>query len=293
MRYTYFPGCVTPLRENAYELSARRVIEKLGVEMVELKGANCCGFFLDAIDHLSSSALAARNLSLAEEIGCDLLTLCPTCSGHLTRVQMELQEDPKFKRSIDTILGKASRKYEGSSKVRHITRTLLEDVGIERVRNTVIKPLRELRVAAYYGCHIMKPSDEIRFDSPENPELLDSLIEVTGVKSIDYLGKKQCCGAPIMGVDEELSIGIVRKKIVSIRRVGVDAIVTICPFCHTHFDLNQERIEEDYGDTCRIPVLHFTQLLGLAQGYEPDDLGLYENRVLVDELLDKIQRKKG
>jgi len=293
VRYAYFPGCVTPLRENAYELSARRVIENLGVEMVELKGANCCGFFLDAIDHLSSSALATRNLSLAEEIGCDLLTLCPTCSGHLTKIQMELQEDPEFKRNIDVILGKANRKYEGSSKVKHITRALLEDIGIERIRKSVIKPLVELRVATYYGCHIMKPSDEILFDNPENPKLLDSLIEATGVKSIDYVEKKRCCGAPIMGVDEELSIAIVRKKLSSIHRVGVDAIVTICPFCHTHFDLNQERIEEDYGDTYRIPVLHFTQLLGLAQGYKPDDLGLYENRVLVDELLDRIHGMGG
>ena len=293
MKYAYFPGCVTPLRENAYELSARRVFEKLGIEIVELKGANCCGFFLDAIDHLSSSTLAARNLCLAEEIGCDLLTLCPTCSGHLTRVQTELQENPRFRSSVDAILGKVNRRLEGSSGVKHITKVLLEDVGIEEVRSTVIKPLRELRVAPHYGCHIMKPSDEIQFDSPENPELLDSLIEATGVRSVDYLEKKQCCGAPTMGVDEELSLRIVRKKLRSIREAGVDAIVTICPFCHTHLDLNQARIEEDYGETYGIPVLHYTQLLGLAQGYEPDDLGLYENRVLVDGLLDLIQGRES
>jgi heterodisulfide reductase subunit B len=288
MKYVYFPGCVTPLRENAYELSARRVIEKLGIELIELKGANCCGFFLDAIDHLSSSALAARNLCLADEIGCDMLTLCPTCSGHLTRVKIDLLENPKLRRNVNAALEKINKKFIGSSEVKHIIRVFLEDVGIDKIRSTVTNPLKQLKVAPHYGCHIMKPSDEIRFDSPENPKLLDSLVEATGVKCVNYMEKRLCCGAPVMGVDEKLSIEIVREKLKSIQNAEVDAIVTICPFCHTHFDLNQVRIEEDYGETYGIPVLHYTQLLGLAQGYDPDDLGLYENRVSVDDLLDII-----
>jgi heterodisulfide reductase subunit B len=292
MKYAYFPGCVTPLRENAFELSARRVLEKLGIEIVELKGANCCGFFLDAVDHLSSSALAARNLCLAEEIGCAILTLCPTCSGHLTRVGTEVKENPQFRGNVNKILSKANRKLGSFSQVRHITRVLLEDVGIEKIRETIIRKLDDLRVAPHYGCHVMKPSDEIQFDSPENPELLDSLIELTGAMSVKYLEKRQCCGAPTMGVDEKLSLQIVRKKLKSIQEAKVDAIVTVCPFCHTHLDLNQTRIEEDYGESYGIPVLHYTQLLGLAQGYDPDDLGFYENRVMADKLLDLICNKE-
>jgi heterodisulfide reductase subunit B len=292
MKYVYFSGCVIPQRENAYELSARRVLEKFEIELIELKGANCCGFFLDAIDHLSSSVLAARDLCLAEEIGCEMLTLCPTCSGHLTRVKTELSKDPDFRSSINAVLGKINKKFEGSSGVKHITRVLLEDVGIEKIRSTIVKPLEHLKVAPHYGCHIMKPSDEIGFDSPENPKLLDSLIEATGVRCVNYLEKRQCCGAPTMGVDVRLSLAILRKKLKSIKDVGVDAIVTICPFCHTHFDLNQARVNEDYGENYKTPVLHYTQLLGLAQGYEPDDLGLYENRVSVDDLLDLIRREE-
>jgi len=284
MKYAFFSGCVTPLRENSYELSARRVIEKIGIELIELEGANCCGFFLDAVDHLSSSALAARNLCLAEEIGCDLLTLCPTCAGHLTRVRKELLEDSGLRGDVNMALKNINKRFDGSSQVKHITRIFIEDIGVDEIRSTVVKPLKQLRVAPHYGCHIMKPSDEIRFDSPENPKLLDSLIEATGVTCIDYMEKRLCCGAPIMGVDEKLSLEIVREKIKSIPN-GVNAIITICPFCHTHFDLNQGLIEQRYGETYRIPVLHYTQLLGLAQGYDPDDLGLYENRVPVDELL--------
>ncbi|UCD72937.1 MAG: CoB--CoM heterodisulfide reductase subunit B, partial [Candidatus Bathyarchaeota archaeon] len=121
---------------------------------------------------------------------------------------------------------------------------------------------------------------------------LDSLIELTGAKSVNYLEKRQCCGAPTMGVDEKLSLQIVRKKLQSIQEAKVDAIVTVCPFCHTHLDLNQIRIEEDYGESYGIPVLHYTQLLGLAQGYDPNDLGFYENRVMADELLDLIHNKE-
>ncbi len=288
MKYAYFPGCVTPLRENSYELSARRVLEKLGVELVELEGANCCGFFLDAVDHLSSIVLAARNLCLAEDIGCHIITLCPTCSGHFTRVKAELSENPKLMNDVNRVLSSVNRRFIGSSEVKHIARVLVEDVGVEAIKKTVTKPLTRLRVAPHYGCHIMKPSTEIRFDSPENPRLLDSLIEATGVKCVNYMEKRMCCGAPVMGVDLKLSIEVVREKLRSIKKEKADAIVTICPFCHTQFDLNQSRIEEEYGETYEIPVLHYTQLLGLAQGYEPDDLGLYENRVMVDDLLSLI-----
>jgi len=288
MKYAFFPGCVGPLRENAYELSARKVIAKLDIELTELNGASCCGFFLDAIDHLSSSVLAARNLSLAEEKKCDLLTICPTCSGHLTRVRNELLEDPNVNSNVNAVLEKINKKFLGSSNVKHLARALVEDVGIDKLKGTITRPLKQLRVAPHYGCHIMKPSVEIKFDSPENPELLDALVDATGVQRIDYVEKRLCCGAPVMGPDEKLSLEILREKLESIQKAEVDAIVTICPFCHTHFDLNQARTKELFGETYRIPVLHFTQLLGLAQGFTPDELGLYENRVPVDGLLSLI-----
>lgn len=285
MKYVYFPGCVIPQRENNYELSARRVAEKFGIELIDLKGVNCCGFFLEAVDHLSAAALAARDLSLAEENGCDLLTLCPACFGHLTRIKTELLSDPKLQNTVNKALGEINKKFKGSSEVKHITKILLEEVGVEKIKETITKPLKQLRVAPHYGCHIMKPSDEIQFDSPENPKLLDSLLEATGVKCVNYMEKRLCCGAPIMGVDEKLSLEVARHKLKSIQKVGADAIVTVCPFCHTHFDLNQVRIEEDYSEKYQIPVLHYTQLLGLAQGFTPDELGLYENRVPVDNIL--------
>lgn len=281
MKYVYFPGCVIPQRENAYELSARRVAEKFGIQLIDLEDLNCCGFFLEPIDRLSAVAFAARNISLAEENGCDLLTLCPACFGHLTRVRTELLREHGLRKDVNRALGEINKKFEGSSQITHIAKVLLKEVGVEKIRETVIKPLKKIRVAPHYGCHIVKPSDEIQFDSPERPRLLDSLIKATGAECIDYLEKRLCCGAPVMGVDKNLALRILMKKLDSIRKVGVDVIVTVCPFCHTHFDVNQLRIEEEY----QIPVLHYTQLLGLAQGFNPDELGLWENRVPADNIL--------
>ncbi len=292
MKYSYFAGCVTPLRENAYELSARKVLSKLGVELTEIEGASCCGYFLDAIDHLSASALAARNLCLSEESALDMLTLCPTCASFFIKTKNELKENSNFNTKVNDILSKVNKKIKNSQKTKHLVRVLIEDIGLEKIRQTVVHPLSQLKVAPHYGCHIMRPSDEIQFDNPEDPKLLDSLIETTGEKIVDYLDKRQCCGAPVMGVDQKMSLDIARTKLRNIKESAPDAIVTICPFCHTQFDLNQSRIKEEFGEDFNIPVLHITQLLGLAQGFKPDELGLMENRVIVDGLLAKLQPKE-
>jgi heterodisulfide reductase subunit B len=276
---------VTPQKENAYELSTRKVAERFGIELLDLKGANCCGFFTEPVDHLTAALLAARDICLAEENNCDLVTLCPACFGHLTRVRLELLNDQKLRTSVNEALKEINREFKGSSEVKHFAKVLLKDIGIPKIRRTVVKSLNRLKVAPHYGCHIMKPSDEIRFDNPENPKLLDSLIEVTGAKCLDYIEKKLCCGAPIMGVDEKLSLRIAREKLKSVKKAGADAIVTLCPFCHLHLDLNQLTIQDEYSEEYNIPVLHYTQLLGLAQGFSPEDLGVYENRVPVDKIL--------
>ena len=285
MKYVFFPGCVIPQRENAYELSARKVAEKLELDLIDLNGANCCGFFLDSIDHLGSTILAARDLSLAEESGYDLVTLCPACSGHLTRVRADLLQNSELRNKVNSSLKKINRQFTGSSKVKHFVQVLLEDVGIETIKGTVIKPLKHLKVAPHYGCHILKPSDEVQFDDPEDPKLLDSLIEATGAECVEYMEEKLCCGAPVMGVDEKLALKIVREKLKSIKKVSADVVTTVCQFCHLHYDINQFRIEEEFSEKYQIPILHYTQLLGLAQGFSPDELGLYENRVPVNNFL--------
>jgi heterodisulfide reductase subunit B len=279
---------VIPQKENAYELSSRKVAEKLGIELVDLEGANCCGFFLASVDYLGGVVLAARNLCLAEELGHDLTVLCNGCFGHLTRVRWELQKNKELFNEVNSILGEINKNYSGSSDVEHFVQALLQDIGVSKIKDTIVKPLTKLRVAPFYGCHILKPSDEIQFDNPEDPKLLDSLISVTGAKCVDYMERRTCCGGPVVGIDEKLSLRIGRQILKSVQRVGADLIVTNCPFCHLQFDLNQFAIEEEYSEEYQIPVLHYPQLLGLAQGFTPEELGLYENRVPVDKILSAL-----
>lgn len=287
-KYLLFNGCSIPLKENAYELSARKVSHKIGVEFIDFPEANCCGFFLDAVDHLSSQIMAARDLCLAEQAGFDIATLCPGCFAHLTKARTHLLEDEKLREKVNTNLNLINKEFQGSAKVKHFTQILLDDVGVEKISATITKPLQKLRVVPHWGCHIMKPSDELHFDNPENPEALNSLIQLTGAVLVHYMNEKLCCGSAVMGVDEHLSQKILREKLASIQAVKADAIVTICPSCHIHFDLNQFSLEEVFSEIYEIPVLHYTQLLGLAQGIDPEELGLFENRTPVDTLLEKI-----
>lgn len=288
LKYILFSGCSIPQKENAYELSARKVANKLGIELVDFKEANCCGFFLESVDHLSAQVLAARDLSLAEEAGLDIVTLCTGCFGHLTKTRAHLLEDDGLRDRVNKILQKGNREFKGSSEVKHFTQVLLEDVGVEKIMDTITRPLNNLRVVSHWGCHILKPSDQLHVDNPENPEKLNSLIKLTKAELVHYMEEKLCCGGPVSGVDEKLSLKILREKLASVQKVKADAIITVCPFCHIHFDLNQLSIEEVFSEIYEIPVLHYTQLLGLAQGFSPDELGSYENRTPVDDLLEKI-----
>jgi heterodisulfide reductase subunit B len=289
MKFVYFPGCVIPQKENSYEMSARKICEKLDIELVDMEGANCCGLNLDPVDHFSSVLLAARDLCLAEEMGSDILVLCNGCFGHLSRVKNEILRDEILRKRVNKALKSINKIFHGTVKVKHIVQTLINDVGTEKIGETIVRPLNKLKVAPYYGCHIVKPSDELTFDNPETTQLLDSLIDVTGAKRINYRGKNVCCGAPIMGINEKISLMIARDKLRNIQKAGSNTIVTICPFCHLQFDLNQLTIEDEYSEEYGIQVLHYPQLLGLAQGINPEDLGLYENRIPVDEILEALE----
>jgi heterodisulfide reductase subunit B len=288
MKFALFSGCVIPQKENAYELSTKRVAKNLDIELVDLPEANCCGYFLSFIDRFSSTVLASRNLVLAEELGCDLLTLCNGCFGHLTRVNHELQTNTQLRKKVNSNLQAAGKKFQGKVQVKHFAQVLARDIGVAKIKETIIKPLNHLRVTPHWGCHIVRPSKKVKFDDPEDTKILDALIEATGAQLIDVIDKKMCCGGPISAIDEKTSFQILMNKLQHIDRANVSAIATVCPFCHIQFDLNQLVLQDDYNSTYQIPVLHYPQLLGLAQGISPDELGFDENRIPVDDILETL-----
>lgn len=285
LKYLLFLGCVIPYRITSYEISARKVLEKLGIELVEMPEFNCCGLPLDPVSHDIMLTLSARNLCLAEQQNLNIMTLCPGCAGTLRKVNKTLQEDKKLKELVNGYLKEFGMEFKGTIKVRHFIQTLAEDVGFEKIKGTIQRPLNQLRVAEHNGCHILRPTKYIDFDDPENPIILKNLIELTGAKCLDYMDETECCGAPIIGVNDKIPLELAREKLDHIRAVGAQAMITICPFCHMMFDLNQPRIERTFNETFALPVLHYPQLLGLAMGISPDELALKELRVDASKIL--------
>jgi len=285
LKYLLFLGCVIPYRISSYEISARKVAERLDVELVEMPEFNCCGLPLDPVSHDMMLALSARNLCLAEQQNLNIMTLCPGCAGTMRKVNMTLREDKKLKEMVNGYLKEVGLEFKGTIKVRHLIQVLAEDVGFEKIKETVQKPLNPLKVAEHAGCHVLRPAKYIGFDDPENPTILKNLIELTGAKCLDYMDETECCGAPIIGVNDMIPLQLTREKLIHIREAGAQAVITICPFCHMMFDINQPRIERIFNETFGIPVLHYTQLLGLAMGISPDELAFSQLRVDSSKIL--------
>ena len=287
-KYLIFLGCVIPYRLSSYEISARKVLQALGVELVEMPEYNCCGFPMDPIDHDTMLTLAARNLYVAEREGLNILTLCNGCFGTLHKVNKTLKEDKEEREKINGYLKEFGMEFKGTIEVKHLVHVLAEDVGFDKIKNVVKKPLTNLRVAQHTGCHIVRPKKVIGKDDPEDPKLLKQLIELTGAKCLDYMDEAECCGNPIIGVNEYIPFQMAKEKLDHIMAVGAQALITVCPFCHMMYDLNQPRIERAFNTKISIPVLHYPQLLGLAMGFSPEELAINELRVKPTQLLEQI-----
>jgi heterodisulfide reductase subunit B len=250
---------------------------------------NCCGLPIDGVDHDAMLLLAARNLCLAEQQNLNILTLCPGCAGTLRKVNLSLQEDKKLKARVNGYLKEIGMEFKGGkTSVRHIIQALIEDVGLEKVKDSVVKPLTGLKVAEHNGCHILRPTKYVGFDDPDNPVLLKKLVEATGAECLDYLYETDCCGAPVIGVNDKIPLYLAGDKLRNVKAVDAQAMITVCPFCHMMFDINQPRIERLLSETFGIPVLHYPQLLGLAMGLSPKELAIDELRVDATQLLDNI-----
>ncbi|HDI07222.1 MAG TPA: CoB--CoM heterodisulfide reductase subunit B [Candidatus Bathyarchaeota archaeon] len=287
-RYLIFLGCVIPYRLSSYEVSTRKVLQALGVELVEMPEYNCCGFPMDPVNHDTMLTLAARNLCVAEREGLNILTLCNGCFGTLYKVNKTLKEEEEEREKINGYLKEFGMEFKGTIEVKHLVHVLTEDIGFEKIKGAVKKPLTNLRVAQHTGCHIVRPKKLIGKDDPEDPKLLKELIRLTGAKCLDYMDEAECCGNPIIGVNETIPFSMAKEKFDHIMDVGAQALITVCPFCHMMYDLNQPRIERAFNTKIGIPVLHYPQLLGLAMGFTPEELAINELRVKPTQLLEQI-----
>lgn len=289
LKYALFLGCTIPYREASYEISARKVFRRLGVELVDMPDANCCGLPLDPASHEVTLALSARNLCLAEQMGLNIITLCTGCATTLRKTNNLLKTDKTMKNEVNGILKQIGMEFKGTIEVKHMVQVLKEDVGYERIKNSVQKPLTGLKVAEHGGCHLLRPTKIMGWDNPEEPHALHELVELTGAKCLDYLDEAQCCGYTVIAIDDKVALQIAREKLHHVKDVGAQALITVCPSCHLTFDVNQSRIERAFNETIALPVIHYTQLLGLAMGLSPDELAMKELRVDPSVILQTVQ----
>lgn len=291
MKSALFLGCSVPVRAMNYEVSVRKVSERFGVEFADIDDFGCCGYPLAAVSELTACTMAARNLAIAAAHNHSIVALCSACSGFLSETAHRLGHDEELCAKVNEMLVPLNLKYDGSRpvKVRHFVRLLLDDVSEERIRKEIRVPLGGIRVAAHYGCHYLRPrSLHEGEEDPENPGSLDRLVELTGAESVYYENRLGCCGGGILGVKEDTALMVAKKKLDSIAEAKVDTMVTICPFCSVMFEGNQKKIEKSFEAAYNLPVLYYPQLLGLAMGIYPDELGLKMNRIKTGDLVDKI-----
>jgi len=290
--FAYFLGCIMNNRYPGIEKATRIMFDKLGVGLKDMEGASCCpapGVF-GSFDRLTWASIAARNITIAEDQGNDIMTECNGCFGSLYETNHLLHEDPEMKDKVNKVLAEAGREFKGEIQVRHFAEILYNDVGLDKLAEAVTKPLN-LNVAVHYGCHFLKPSDAIGIDDPIKPTILDELVEITGAKSVDYKDKMMCCGAGggLRSRDNDVTADFTREKLTNMRDAGVDAIINVCPFCHLQFDVGQVETNNKFGTDFEIPVFHLAQLYGMAMGVSVDDLTVDAHQVCVDSALEKCE----
>jgi heterodisulfide reductase subunit B len=293
-RYALFLGCTTPTQVVQYELSSRWICQYFGIDLIDMDDFVCCGINQINLSQEAGLLLAAMNLAYAERKGLDILTLCAACTGALAE-GVEKLKDQETRNRVNSKLRTIGLEYTGKTRVKHISRVLYEDVGVDRIKKEIKKDLSKLRVAPHYGCHYLKPESAFeRFDDPDNPKTLHQLISATGAFPVQYETLPLCCGGKSFPISEEPALSLVQKKLENIKAKKIDYMVVQCQTCYLMYSNQQKIINERFKKKFKIPVLLYPQLLGLALGGDPKkDLGLDLNSISLDSLLAKagIDRK--
>jgi len=284
MEFALFLGCTIPARLNQYESSSRAVLKKLGVGLVDIREFNCCGYPLRNIDFKVFILSSARNLALAEKKNLNVMTLCKCCYGSLKKADVLMKENASLKKEVNATLEKEGLTYEGRIEVKHLLSVLHKDIGIEAIKEKIALTFKGLKIATHYGCHALRPSQVVGFDDPVAPTLFDQLVEATGAESIEWAMKLECCGAPLWGVNDKLSMDLTLKKLTDGKKSGADYVCAACPYCHIQFDKVQKMILSQRNVNHPLPSILYTQLLGMSMGVEKKSLGLEMNEIPISRI---------
>ncbi|MGA0199014.1 MAG: CoB--CoM heterodisulfide reductase iron-sulfur subunit B family protein [Prochlorotrichaceae cyanobacterium] len=291
LQYAYFPGCVAQGACRELYDSTQVTAKLLGIELVELKKAACCGSGTYKEDsQLLEDTVNARNIALAEELNLPLLTHCSTCQGVLGSVNDRLhQASPDYLDTVNTLLTQEGcLPYRGTSPVKHLLWALVGDYGLEEVKRRVTRPLMHLKCAAFYGCYLLRAQDSLPYDDPHNPQSMEQVFQALDADPVFYEGRTQCCGWPLSSYATEQSFSLAGQHLRAAIEAGADCIVTPCPLCHLQLDSRQPEVEKVLGQPLGLPILHLSQLIALALGADPKRLGLNRHVVSTRSILAKL-----
>ncbi|UCH89211.1 MAG: 4Fe-4S dicluster domain-containing protein [Thermoplasmata archaeon] len=274
--YSLFTGCLIPSKFPFIEKASRMVLEKLGVKLHAIEGASCCPnqMAIQSSSYELWEVLAARNLSLAEQNGHDILSLCNGCYDTLKTINSRLKNDEKFKNEINLLLKNFGLEYHGDIDVKHILQVLHDDIGLNAIDTKVDKRLKNLKCAPFVGCHVKRPMDHMGFDDPEKPYYLEDLVKVIGGDVISYPEKHSCCSGGLSIARSDDVAPSARRMLKSILDSGGEALVVNCPYCFAQFFRNIKEVNDIYSDSIELPVFYITQLIGVAFGFEPEEMGM-------------------
>jgi succinate dehydrogenase / fumarate reductase cytochrome b subunit len=281
-RYAYYQSCINESMTKEVDRSIELWQKDLGIEMVKMHESVCCGGSnLDYVSPKHFALVNARNIAIAEKMGFDLVVSCNTCLMTIRTAKKKLDESAELRNEVNEILRKEGLEYRGNSQVRHLLWVLIDDVGLDTIRKKVKNPLSKLRIAPFYGCHILRPSTVLGKDNPLEPTSLDLLLDALGGRSIPYEHKNRCCGFHTLLVAEEESLNVAAEALKEAMDEKADCIVTPCPLCHTVLDGYQKKALKQNGLRGSIPVFHLSEVVGLALGYSERQLGIRRHIVTV------------
>jgi heterodisulfide reductase subunit B len=290
--YGYYAGCSLEGTAAEYDTSLKVVLKALGVNFREPEDWSCCGSTpAHTVDHVLAAALGARNLAIVEKSGLKtLIAPCPSCMTVLKRAHHGMTKSEAFKKEVNELLDEP---YEGGVTTKSALQIMYEDIGLDAIAAKVTHVLPGLKVAPYYGCILSRPPEIAQFDDPENPVSMDKILEAAGVEVADFAFKLECCGAAF-GVPKRDMVNQLTYKVLSMAvDAGANCIVVACPLCQQNLDLRQGQVNSTMGSSFNLPVIYFSQILGLIYGYSPKELGLdklvvspdaiVRSRITVDE----------
>lgn len=289
-KFALFPGCSLEKMASSYHRSSIETTKPFGIELEELEDWNCCGattYF--HIDQLLAYTLVARNLALAEKKGLDFVAPCSACYKNAYFTNEYIKEDPDLSEHINYALEQDDLQFQGNLKVHHIIDIFANEIGSEEIKAKITNPLTGLKVAPYYGCQIVRPRKN--GEMIENPQFFEEIVTAMGAEPVDFADRLRCCGGSLIMTSRHAALDMVRVLLHNAVRSGADVIATACPLCQVNLECYQTQVNDEFGTNFMMPVLYFTQLMGLALGMSRRSLGIGSELVSAAPIFSQLMGK--